>query len=110
MTLKLTESGHISCGPQRYAARVKSYDALRQIGYLDAHLISERFQSGADVALSSADVQRLQLTPGSVVSFVLVVNNGPEKKPQVQVLDNDVYFPFNRHRAMEDYLLHRQCC
>eukprot|EP00392_Amoebophrya_sp_AT5.2_P005027 g5036.t1 len=94
MTLKLTESGHISCGPQRYAARVKSYDALRQIGYLDAHLIAERFQSGADVALSSADVQRLQLTPGSVVSFVLVVNNGPEKKPQVQAEQVEKLDPF----------------
>lgn len=81
----LTPPGVVFVGSDRYLARVKSWDQLRNIGIVHCPLIHEKLNS--DVIISGpglADIGTNQLAPGQLISFSLMINT--EKRPEVGLL------------------------
>ncbi len=76
--MKLTDLNNIDCGQQRYVGIVKSFDKLKQLGYLQADVLSNRFigfdtPQKMEVAIMKEDFHRLNLYAGCIVSFQLAI-------------------------------------
>jgi cold shock CspA family protein len=76
--------GTLSCGPQRFLGRVKSYDQGKCFGFVTSPSLAGKF--GADIYIHHLEISRMenshQLVPGQLLSFNVVKNR--DNKPQVR--------------------------